>query len=528
MLYALSLRHVAGLIFAFIVGSVVVAPQLAFIIDEGERYQGLYMMMSTESEWYYLARMHEFYDEGRIGNPYLLEHKFHGPIFISPGAETLLAIPGKLLDISVPTINLIYKFLLPAITFFLLYLFIYRLTSSVAWSVTGGLFFLLGSTWLYANNLTHFLRGDSWFFREFVYNRAVHPQFDGVLFFTYLHVLLSALRRSSIAWYTLLGALLGLSFYTYFYSFTFFFALNVVTMCVWYFIGKKQEVLHIGAATLGGFLIGFPAILAIFGAMNHPDYAQITAYSISHGRFAEISKNGLLVSALLLMVALKARMLGIFEVYRERVLLLVALLVTTFLVVNQQLFTGLSLHSGHYHHNFNIPIFIIVLMCLASAVADHLMTIRSSFTRIARALPTVATLIFIITALIIQYHSYSQNAPEAREDQRYVAAFSWLDENSPKDSVVMANVRISELIPIFTSNNVMWAPDALNYLMPPERVRFTPERLLHSDDFFSDIRQFRVDYILWDKRSDPDWNIDRYGLSVVFSGEDLVMYQLPS
>jgi len=194
----LSKRHFIAIIFALFVGLFIVAPQLIFMVREGGHYKGLYMMMNTESEWYYLARMHEFYDEGKIGNPYLFEHKFHGPIFISPGGETILAIPGKLLDISVPTLNLIYKFLLPAITFLLLYALIFRLTASAAWSIAGGLFFLVGSTWLYANNLSHFLRGDVSFFTEFVYNRAVHPQFDGVVFFLYLNVLLTIFKKNNL------------------------------------------------------------------------------------------------------------------------------------------------------------------------------------------------------------------------------------------------------------------------------------------------------------------------------------------
>jgi len=526
------------------VGLFIVAPQLVFIANEGDHYEGFYMMMNTESEWYYLARMHEFYDEGRIGNPYLFEHKFHGPIFISPGGETILAIPGKLLDISVPTINLIYKFLLPAITFLLLYALIFRMTAPLArriggtedlsatrnrqaWSIAGGLFFLVGSTWLYANNLSHLLRGDASFFTEFVYNRAVHPQFDGVLTFLYLNVLLSVVLRRSTTWFVVLGALLGLSFYSYFYSFTFFFVLNFILAFFWLFFGQKKDAWRLVLTTLGGLLVGVPALWAIYEARTHVDYPQITAYSTQFGHFAEMSKNGLLVSLLFGIYFFHAKAKQAIGVIREYAILVVALLVTTFVVVNQQVLTGVSLHSGHYHHNFNIPIFIILLMFLGSAATLYLVNSRPRFYIVWGALPWLLSLLFIGTGTFIQHASYVQNTPRASEDQRYVPAFSWIEEKTPEESVIMANERISELIPVYTTKNTMWSLGATNYLMPPERARFTPENLLRSDDFLRDIKQYRVDYILWDQKYDPDWGVDSLRLPVEYSAGGITIYKLP-
>ena len=570
-----SRRHLLATLFAFFVGLFIVAPQLIFIANEGNNYKGLYMMMNSEAEWYYLARMHEVYDEGKIGNPFLFEHKFYGPIFISPGGETILAIPGKLLNISIPTLNLIYKFLLPAITFLLLYALIFRLTASAAWSIAGGLFFLVGSTWLYANNLAHLLQGDKSFYTEFFYNRPVHPQFDGVLFFSYLNVLLTIFERSNLrgtqgekkqrrnlgndsskvgpVFFPVLSNLLGgairLSFYTYFYSLTFVLALNFVVALLWFFFGKKKEVWNLALVTLGGLLVGAPALWAIYEAAKHIDYPQITAYSTQFGHIPEISKNGLLVALFFVIYLFRTKAHRAIGVIHDHALFLGALFITTFVVVNQQVLTGISLHSGHYHHNFNIPIFIIVLMFLASVVTRNFLCSRNTGSentrsnleesipkvrpcvfwrdRVFRALPWILSVVFIATGTTIQYFSYINDAPQASEDQRYMAALSWLRDNTPKDSVIMANERLSNLVTIFTENNVMWSSGATNYLMPPARVRFTPENLLKSSDFLHDIKQYRVDYILWDQRYDPDWNIERFHLPIKFSGEDLTIYEFP-
>ena len=91
----------------------------------------------------------------------------------------------------------------------------------------------------------------------------------------------------------------------------------------------------------------------------------------------------------------------------------------------------------------------------------------------------------------------------------------------------MANEELSNLIPVFTSNNVMWAIGASLFIVPADRARFTPENLLQSGDFLTDIKRYRVDYILWDKVADPGWNIDRLDLPALFSSDGLVIYQLP-
>ncbi|OGZ07003.1 MAG: hypothetical protein A3C13_04185 [Candidatus Lloydbacteria bacterium RIFCSPHIGHO2_02_FULL_50_11] len=527
---ALARKHVWGIVFAFFVGILVLAPQIIFIVNEGSHYKGFYMM-KTESEPFYLARMHEFYDEGRIGSPFLFEHKFYGPQFMPSGGETILAIPGKLLGISIPTLNLIYKFLLPAITFLLLYALIFRLTASYAWSIAGGLFFLVGSSWLYAINLSHLLRGDTGFFDGFVYNRPVHPQFDGIITFLYFNVLLSAHKSQSIRWLIILGALLGLSFYTYFYSFTFFLALNFVFAFLWYFSGKMVRVKNLTFATIGGLLIGTPQLLAIYAATQHANYALLASIQPpEYGHMPEISKNGLLVSLIFVAYFFRTKAEPVIGVIREHWLFLAGLLVTTFIVVNQQVITGVSLFSGHYHHTFNIPIFVIVLTFIASAIFLRLTQSYPRFKKIFSALPWIASGIFIATGIFIQYSSYQNWAPQTSREQRYMPAFSWLRGNTAKESVVMANEGLSQLIPVFTENNVMWSNIyAPGFLMPADRAQFTPENLLRSNDFLRYIKSspYQLDYILWDKEADPQWAIDRFHLPLVFSSEGLIIYQFP-
>lgn len=588
----LSKSHLLAIIFALATGVFVLAPQIIFIAKEGDHYQGFYMM-NREAEPYYLARMQEYYDTGRIGNPYLFEYKYYGPQFLQSGAETILAIPGKVLGISIPTLNLIYKFLLPAITFLLLYALIFRLTASLPWSIAGALFYLVGINVLYVVNLPHLLRGDLWF-DGFVYNRPVHPQFDGIHFFAYLNVLLTIFKNENIRdieserrpdispwfervrslgsapflapyrWHIVLAALLGLSFYTYFYSFTFFLALNFVFILFWLCFGKKILAWRLILATIGGILLGVPKLLVMYAATQHPEYASLVAtFELVSGHRPELSKNGVLVLLFFLIYFFRTKALRVFGIMRNtravneealsrgrNTFFLLGLMLTTFVAVNQQVLTGMRVQSGHYHHNYNMPIFAIVLAFLASAIVSHLRNrgsenfvpnsevsiapLRSRAflslypsDRFLRALPWLASIIFFTTGALIQYSSYQNWAARTSSEQRFMQAFAWLKTETPKESVVMANEELSGLITVFTSNNVMWAHTAGNYLMPVERRRFTPENLLQSNDFLFDIKQYRVDYILWDQYTDPNWNIHRLQLPQLFSADGLIIYQLP-
>lgn len=584
-LLGLSKKHLLAIVFAVVCGALVLLPHVIFMASEGSHYKGLYMA-NREATWFYLGRMQEFYDEGRVGNPYLFEHKFYGPQFMPSGGEMILAIPGKLLGISIPTLNFIYKFILPAITFLLLYALLFRLTASAPWSITGGLFFLAGSSLIYVVNLSHIVHGDLWF-DGFLYDRPVHPQFDGMLTFLYFNVLLSALRSQNVRWFVFLGALLGLSFYTYFYSFTFFLALNFVFAVLWFFFGTRTQVRNIVFATIFGILIGLPQLFAIYATTQHPDYPILSAAAvqpIEYGHAPLISKNGLFVSLLFLAYLFRAKVRQALGAIREHwsrstvagkgadhfagsvsrnaghgddmgarnslrgehIIFLSGLLITTFVVVNQQVITGVTLFPGHYHHSFNIPIFIVVLTFLMSLTVTRLRDGESGNTNsnlsasipnvrtcvfgrdlFLRSLPWIASVIFIATGAFIQYSSYQNWAPQTSKDQRYMPALSWLKAETPKESVVMANEMLSDLIPVFTSNNVLWSRAATLFLVPADRTRFTTESLLQSKDFLHDIKQYRADYILWDQQADPSWDINRFQLPVLFSSDGLIIYQLP-
>jgi hypothetical protein len=525
----LSKKHLLAVVFALFTGIVVVAPQLIFIVSEGENYRGLYMM-NTEAETHYLARMNEFYDEGRIGNPFLFEHKYYGPQFFPSLAEMIVAFPGKVFGISVPVLNLIDKFVFPAIAFLLIYGLLFRLIENRAWSIAGGLGIILGIVFLYFGELARILRFE-FVYDQFVYNRPINPQFSGILFWTYLHVLLSCYERKGWRWFALLCGLFTLSFYTYFYSFTFFMALNGVFFLLWLWRGEKELAKKIALTSLLGLAVGSCSLFRIYMATQHPDYARVADANFMVGGHApEFSKIGIVVLTFFAGSFFFLRKKAALSLRPTHLFFLGGLFVTTVVVINQQVVTGIALQSGHYHWLFNIPMFMLTLMIIGWMWSSYLRTQSSFPKQVISALPWCFAFLFVTLALALQYSSYQHWAPIIHEKQRMMPVLSWLHEQTPKNSVVMANPEFSELIPVYTKNNVMWKGEnhiVCCYLVPHERTLFTPEAVLEEPDFKKAITKYRVDYVLWDHKANPDWAIDRFDLPLLFSFDGVEIYQLP-
>ncbi|OGZ06982.1 MAG: hypothetical protein A3C93_01310 [Candidatus Lloydbacteria bacterium RIFCSPHIGHO2_02_FULL_54_17] len=541
-LSSISRTHVIAIVFALFVGALVLAPQVIFIVNEGEHYQGLYMMMTGKDEEAYLARMQEFYDEGRIGNPYLYEYKHHGPQFFPWGVEMMQAYPGKWLGVSVPTMNLVYKFLLPAIQFLLIYALAFRLTRSRSWSIAGALMVLLGLAWLEWRHIVTLISFDLNYFWDFIpVSRPVNPQWSQILLFAYLYVLLLIHDGGNRRWFFVLGALFALAFFTYFFSWTFLLALNAIFVGIWLLFGKRSLAGDLVLTSVGAILLAYYPLREIVLATTHPDYSQVVgALKVAPQHRPILYKPWLFVSVLFAAYFFLTKAYREFDARRGHALFVGGLLATCFLVLNQQVVTGVVLQYAHYMRYFSLPIFAVIYAYLAVQLigryipsAVHTTTepprLPSPHRVVIAVLPWVFSAVFIATGILMQYSGYQSYVPIAHDNQRYMSALVWLNENTPKDSVVMTNQDLSELVPIFTHNNVVWNNLHILplYFVPPERVKFTPENLLAAPDFLSASRAYRLDYVLWDTKKDPDWKIDTLGLPLLYSGDGLNLYELP-
>jgi len=158
--------------------------------------------------------------------------------------------------------------------------------------------------------------------------------------------------------------------------------------------------------------------------------------------------------------------------------------------------------------------------------------------------------------------------------QNYVPIFDWLNENTQKDDVVYAGAKLSHIIPAYTHNNVFYITRASIYFMSDEEVleRFllnnffedideqfvirnfpavygsryrniyhqteqnnkirrilglkqkvsekTPQfaidrvmvkaREVKDKNLRQQLQKYRIDYVVWDKNKNPNWQLDKY------------------
>lgn len=494
-------KHYVAIIAALVISLIIVAPQIAFISSLGSDYEGLYLM-NTDAETHYLARIQEVYDGFGNGNPYIAESKsLPSPLYTF--SEAILAYPGIVLGISAADMNLAYKFILPFIVALLIYSLLYRLIGNKPWSASGAILLMLGYSLVNIPDILHLLRLDRYYTDLIMYSRPVNPQLSSIFFFVYLHIMLSIFRGFELegkkSWkrYLVLAIVLGLAFYIYLYSFTFFLALNAT--CIPYFLIRKDRQKSWGmiGASIFGSLIGLGFIIHMVRLSNHPLYAQLAeTLGLESSRFPIISLAGVVALIIFLIYYYRSQKSATDN-------FILCLLITTFVVINQQIITGKMIQTGHYHWYFNSPIY---MMAIVYAVFNFLKD-RPKQKYILVAIPALLVIVSVADASFIQYSAYNSAKERTAENQRYMPLMKWLNENTLKESVVFANEAISELIPVFTSNNVVWSGAAQFYLVSPERREFYQEKLIESGLDLTKFGRFRIDYLVRDPINDEVWKM---------------------
>jgi len=173
--------------------------------------------------------------------------------------------------------------------------------------------------------------------------------------------------------------------------------------------------------------------------------------------------------------------------------------------------------------------------------------------------------------------------------QNYTPVFEWLNKNTEKDSVVYANSDLSRLIPVYTANNVFYVReanlffisdkevldrfilnnffsafgkdfiiendrsvygvryiDAYGHTVQANKLRrllglktepevYLPEEAiqkvigraaeLQKGNFVEEIKNYRIDYLIWDKNKNPDWEVNSKNFKPIFLSGDLIIFK---
>jgi hypothetical protein len=442
---------------ALAAGLLLVTPQIVFRVSlpAGE-FQGV-SFSETDQEAFYYARVHEV-TEGRYGirNAFSNDYK-DKPILHLGGLEMAFGIVGRVTGIHIDNLMILVKLSLGALAFLALYRFEEQLTSS-PWAGAAAASTVLFATdavlrpWLFFDRYLNVETARFLFF-----SRPIQPAGGTVFLFGTIAALFFWSHKRTRASFFVFACLLAASFYVYLYAWTFLLAF--LGLLVLFALWSGDRALAKGAvvATCIGLVLASYLFYELAQALMDPDYAATTS------RFGGVGNR----YPVLGVVAPLCAVLAFFVRSRQRALVL-AMGLTPLVVLNQQLLTGRTFHSGHYHWYVHEPLLLLFAIAIFHqlALGSGSGSGSGSSSRWTRmALPALTVVAFAlgatkqVTAYIRWHEPYEQR-------QSLGEVYAWMNEHMPTDSVVLAEEL--EYLAAYTDNNsylnLPWT------LVPQERL----------------------------------------------------------
>ncbi|TSA43817.1 hypothetical protein D4R49_02000, partial [bacterium] len=409
--------------------------------------------------------------------------------------------------------------------------------------------------------------------------RPVNPAMIFVLLFGFLIAFWLFYKEKKWQWGVASAVLLGLNFYNYFYSWSYLYAFGGLLVLFLLVQKKWREAVRIAGVFLGALVVAIPYAFNLYRASLHPAYAEASV------RFGIVATHAPLFVGFTVVGVLTLFLWKFPQADREKYFFGLALLLTPFVTMNQQVLTGKVLQASHYHWFFHKPIAVIFTLIIVFYLLS-----RPALLRYKTALAVFIVVASMSTGVFIQTYSYLHGTNDggavAIERQKYGLVMQWLNTNAPKESVVFANDETSHMTVIYTPLNVFYHRAAmyslaattdrlLDVLLTFYRLRGVNASDAH-DVFFSErgdisanvygihyrelsgayeaipdaelekiialykatlatptavwlkqtFAKYDVSYLVWDKKADPLWHLERYPLlkeAVVFG--DLIVYQ---
>ncbi|MEK7507183.1 MAG: glycosyltransferase [Patescibacteria group bacterium] len=471
--------HWLAFIFAALFGLMIISPQLYHQWTLGPVWQGINRQMADDS-LFYLARIREVIDgHPTLNNAYLAEYKSGWPrqIFL---AEYLLAQPLKLFGLTVARGQLIYNFILPFLVFLLTYLALYLICSSRFLGLIGASFLFYGL----------FL---------FVFFRPVSPQFNFLFWLVQFILVWLVVKKSAWPWILPLSIInLGLLFYIYPYYWTFYLILFALLFWTYFWLDRHLSWRLFKIST-GGLLLGSFYFYYTYLVSHLPGFEEtLTRVQLVYTRFPSgirvVAWAGVLFA--LILAAWRWRLVSMDAQTKFFAAGALAVIVS----VNQHLLTGRNFEFSSHYYPLTVFLSVFGLVYLLCKVKGRL-------GKLVKLLLLLAIL-FPIGSSFNRYFKTAYAFDRSAQDQSYAPVLDWLNRNTEPDSVVYAGETLSQLIPVYTANNVFYSRYANLFLLTDAEIY---ERFIINNYFEKFDRQFILanDRAIFGVRY-----VDRYGHAV--------------
>ncbi len=562
-------NHKWAVVFGLMIAILVASFQIYFRYDNKDIYQGIEIM--GDSPW--TARIREIQDgHPLLGSIYFKEGK-NDPYLFQPLGSILSGYLGSIFSLDINNTILLARLVFPFLVFLVIYAFVFLLSKDKSTALTSSIVIILAKVLFTRYGIFKILDGISP--RSFLrFARPVIPALPTLFLFSFLLLFWLFLEKKHKKWGVLSVMVLGFSFYDYFYTWTFLYAFCGVLALIFLFQRKMLEVKKIIAILIGASLIALPYLLNIYRATTYPNYEKVSQrFGVVENRTPDL---GLLISLILFLFLLffpKKR--------KNQYFFTLALVLTPFVTLNQQIITGKMLQSSHYHWFFHVPLAIIYILIMFFAWVS-----RKNW-KLVKKISTISMIILsIYVGIFIQVNSYASMEQEAIDSQRYGLVMEWLNNNSQKEDIVFANDEISYFTVIYTPLNVFYHRAGiysfaatndrlLNSVfafyrldgvkrdeakqvffenkeiiaheiygmyyresvgshggIPDEVIgkiteQYQQSLLIPDNEFLNKLwTEYQVKYVVWDKKNEPQWQMDQYSfLQKTAQYGDIAIYQ---
>lgn len=572
----LILNHKAAIALALVTTIIVILPQVYFRIDHGNDgiYQGIELL--PDSPW--SPRVREVQDGyPRLGSIYYKEGK-NDPYLFQPLGTIVWGYIGKIFSLDINNTFLFSRFSLTFITSLLIYSFVFFISKNKLAALCSAVVILLADSILSYSGIVkimHAIRPEDFL----SIGKPVNNTMIYIPFFGFLITFLLFYRNGYWRYGILSVVLLGLNFYNYFYTWTFLYAFLGILGLLSLTQKNWREVIKIVSVSIGGVLVAIPYLINLYRATEHP------VYEVATMRFGIVLSHAPSFIGFVAVIALIVFICGFPREDKKTYFFGLALLLTPFVTLNQQVLTGKLMQAGHYHWYFHKPIAIIFTLIIIFYVLS-----KTKLRTYTELLALVIITISIGTGIFIQINSYYYSSIDGGktliERQRYGPVMHWLSTHAKKDEVVFANDEVSHATVIYTPLNVSYHRSAYASLSATEErlldILFSFYRLQGIDKkstreiFYADreylsanlygvyyahlpsaiggmpdqkideiISQYEdtlitptdiwlknifetydVSYVVWDRKTNPDWQIEKLPfLTEVSVFDEIVIYQ---
>jgi hypothetical protein len=432
-------NHWFILVPAFIIGLMVVLPNIVSIHNAGSGFAGIYPTFNDD-ESYYLSITNEAYGgQYDLGNPFIKELK--GEPSLQPLlGEDLLAYEARSLGMSVPKTFVLNDFILTFLGVILLYILFFCLTKSK--SISSIFSFLF------------------YFIMSFSFGRPVNPQLSFIALLLGLIIIWKLASekytlKKSLIWSALLAIVFGALIYMYpFYWTTIIVLYAVVSISL--FALEKDFLYHIKNWLIFGglsFVIALPYLLNVLKSMADPSFAEA---SLRNGMISTHFPGALFNVAFIFFCLPIIYLAQNYFEDRKKLWFCYVLAISGVGLNWQNIITGKGLQFSSHYYLVSI-LFVFLILSVVTKVLLRSWADGLPKTKKYMALFLIASLLLVVVykqkGEIMASLNNVFHPTDISKSQDAWPVFDWLNENSSPNSVIYTLCGDCDLLPVYTQDN---------------------------------------------------------------------------